>query len=106
MSPSKRNLKGYTKAAAALRQHADTAKAAISLGFFKETANDVFLGVRTPQIRKLAREFYALPLADLRQLMHSSIHEERSLAHEILRRRFEKGDDRQQKTIFDFYIRN
>jgi 3-methyladenine DNA glycosylase AlkD len=109
MSPSKRNLIGYTKAAAALREHADAGKAAISRGFFKDTGDDVFLGVRTPQIRRLAREFHALPLADIRKLMHSIIHEERSLAHDILRLRFEKGgkgNDQQQKQIFDFYIRN
>ncbi|HWF03181.1 MAG TPA: DNA alkylation repair protein, partial [Candidatus Angelobacter sp.] len=106
MSPSKRNLIGYTKAAAALREHADAGKAAISRGFFKDTGDDVFLGVRTPQIRRLAREFHALPLTDIRKLMHSIIHEERSLAHDILRLRFEKGNDQQQKQIFDFYIRN
>jgi 3-methyladenine DNA glycosylase AlkD len=106
VSTSKRNLIGYTKAATALRKHADAGKASISRRFFKENGNDVFLGVRTPHIRRLAREFYALPLAAIRKLMHSTVHEERSLAHDILRLRFEKGDDQQQKRIFDFYIRN
>jgi 3-methyladenine DNA glycosylase AlkD len=106
VSTSKHNLIGYTKATAALREHADTRKASVSRRFFKDAGNDIFLGVRTPQIRRLAREFYVLPLADIRKLMHSIVHEERSLAHEILRLRYEKGDDKQQKQIFDFYVRN
>src|SRR6476620_3180291 len=106
VTASKRNLIGYTKAARALRQHAHTGRALVSRGFFKDPRNDVFLGVRTPQVRKLAREFQALPLPEVRKLMRSRVHEERSLAHAILRLRFEKGSAAEQKLVFDFYIRN
>lgn len=106
VSPSKRNIIGYTKVARALRQHADTGRALASRGFFRAPGNDLFLGVRTPQIRKLAREFHALPLPEVAKLMRSRVHEERSLAHAILRLRFEKGSAAQQKTVFDFYIRH
>jgi 3-methyladenine DNA glycosylase AlkD len=106
VNTSKPNILGYTKVARALRRHADSHKAAVSRGFFKDPGNDLFLGVRTPEIRRLAREFYALPLPEVEKLMRSRVHEERSLAHAILRLRFEKGNAAEQKTVFDFYIKN
>ncbi|HEY6307829.1 MAG TPA: DNA alkylation repair protein [Candidatus Angelobacter sp.] len=97
---------GYTKAARALRKHADPAKAAVSRGYFKDPGDQVFLGVTTPLLRKLAREFCLLPLSDVRRLMKSRVHEEQSLAYAILRRRFEKGSGTEQEEIFRFYVRN
>lgn len=93
------------KARRSLRSLANPRKALVFRGFFKET-DDVFLGVTTPQIRNLAREYESLPLSVVRQLMKSRIHEERSLAHAILVRKFRGEDDRAQKRIFDFYMRN
>ena len=89
----------------ALHALANPRKAAVHRGFFKKT-DDAFLGVTTPQIRVLARQFETLPLSALRELMKSSIHDERSLAHAILVRQFRAGDERLQKQIFDFYMRN
>ena len=89
----------------ALRALANPGKARVHRGFFKET-DDIFLGVTTPQIRLLAREYQRLPLAALRQLMKSRVRDECSLAHAILVRQFRTGDARAQKRIFDFYMRN
>ncbi len=88
-----------------LRSLANPRKALVYRGFFKETT-DVFLGVATPQIRNLSREYHNLPLSALRQLMNSRVHDERSLAHAILVRKFRVGDDHAQKLIFDFYMHN
>jgi 3-methyladenine DNA glycosylase AlkD len=38
--------------------------------------------------------------------MQSRIHEERSLANEILRIKFRKSDPQDQKRIFEFYVKN
>lgn len=89
----------------ALRAFADPRKARVHRGFFKET-KDSFLGVATPQIRVLAREYQRLSLGELRALMKSRIRDECSLAHAILVRQFRAGDARAQKCIFDFYMRN
>ena len=88
-----------------LRRLANLRKAHVHRGFFKET-DDVFLGVTTPQIRQLVRQFQDLPLAALHVLMKSHILDERSLAHAILVRKFERGDASAQERIFHFYIRN
>ncbi|HEV2298652.1 MAG TPA: DNA alkylation repair protein [Candidatus Acidoferrales bacterium] len=89
----------------ALRAHADPRKARVYRGYFKETA-DIFLGVSAPKMRRIAREFHALRLRDVRALMKSKIHDERSLAHAILVLKFRAGDAATQKEIFEFYIRN
>ena len=90
----------------ALQAHADPGKALVSRGYFKNSSQDIFLGVTTPRLRTIARGYQELSLADLRKLMQSRIHEERSLANEILRIQFRKGDQQTQRRIFDFYIKN
>ena len=89
----------------ALRAHEDAQKARTHRTFFKETT-DVFLGVSAPRLQRIAREFQELLLRDVRALMRSNVHDERSLAHAILVLKFRKGDGAAQKEIFEFYIRN
>jgi 3-methyladenine DNA glycosylase AlkD len=93
-------------ASQALQVHANADKALVSRGYFKNSSQDVFLGVTTPQLRIIAREYQGLSLADVRKLMQSRIHEERSLANEILRIKFRKSDPQDQKRIFEFYVKN
>src|SRR5579863_605932 len=102
LAPEKLTMPNARKA---LRALADPRKARVHRGFFKET-DDIFLGVTSPQIRQLARQFQSLPLNALRELMKSHIHDERSLAHAILVRKFQAGDARAQEKIFHFYMRN
>lgn len=94
-----------TRAKKALRALANPRKARVHRGFFKET-NDIFLGVTTPQIRLLVRQYQDLPLAALGELMKSRVRDECSLAHAILVRQFRGGNARTQKRIFDFYMRH
>lgn len=94
------------QARAALRRQGKPAKATVFRSFFKDAGHDIFLGVPVPNIRKLAIEFEEMPFGPLRTLMHSNVHEERSLAHAILRRQFAAGDERKQEAIFKFYLKN
>ena len=86
-----------------LRALANPPKARVHRRFFKET-DDVFLGVTTPQIRTLARHCEALSLTDVSKLVKSGVHDEHSLAHAILVRKFRAGDERTQTRIFRFYM--
>lgn len=90
----------------ALQQVADPVRAQTQRRFFKNCADDIFLGVPTASVRRIAREFAELPLPDLRRLMQSRIHEERSLSHSILCLQFRKADEARQEKLFNFYIRN
>ena len=61
---------------------------------------DIFIGVRTPEIRAVAKEFTTLSLDELSELISSKIHEERLLALFILISQFKKSPDR----IYEFYL--
>lgn len=67
---------------------------------------DQFIGVKVPVIRKVAKEFKSLPLAEVECLLHSEIHEERLLALVILVGQFEKADNAVRKRIYDLYLGN
>ncbi|MFA5441658.1 MAG: DNA alkylation repair protein [Bacteroidales bacterium] len=77
---------------------------------------DIFLGVSSPDMRRVSRKYQDLPFAELQTLIASPIHEERSCALSILVQRYEKGGERAdrapranpepRKTILDFYLHN
>lgn len=77
---------------------------------------DIFLGVSSPDMRRVSRKYRDLPFAELQKLIASPIHEERSCALSILVQRYEKGGERAdraapadpepRKTILDFYLHN
>jgi len=67
---------------------------------------DVFVGLKVPIQRKLARGFKDLALADLKILLKSPVHEERLISLFILVDKYEKGDDREKEAIFTFYLKN
>ncbi len=80
-----------------------------SLRFFKTGPGeygegDVFLGIRVPVTRKVARKFRELPFEQVLQLLQSKYHEERLLALFMLVALFKKGDDKEQKNIYDAYL--
>ena len=86
-------------------------KALILQRFFKTGKGeygegDVFLGLTVPQVRSIARQFKDLSLKEIKQLLHSKIHEERLLALAIMVNRFKKADEKIQKEIFDVYLAN
>ena len=67
---------------------------------------DVFIGIRVPEIRKLAKECQGLSLSETVKLLHSSIHESRVLALLILLRVYAKGDASVQEKIYNLYLQN
>jgi len=67
---------------------------------------DIFIGLKVPIQRKLAKEFKNLSLNDLKILLNSSIHEERLICLFILVDKYEKGDENEKKRIFSFYLKN
>ncbi len=78
-------------------------------GFFKTGPGqygegDRFIGVRVPVIRKVAKEFKGLPLAEVECLLHSPIHEERLAALVILVMQAAKADAKTRKAIYDLYL--
>jgi 3-methyladenine DNA glycosylase AlkD len=94
-----------------LRSLGNPQDAAFLAGFFKTGPGqygegDVFIGIRVPVTRKVAREFAALPLPEVECLLHSPIHEERLAALLILVVQAAKADGKTRKAIYDLYLAN
>jgi len=96
---------------ARLRKLGDKERAANSQWFFKTGPGeygegDRFLGIKVPEIRKLAKEYQAIPLTEVTHILHSPIHEERLLALLILVRAFANGDKLFKEKIYHLYLDN
>lgn len=94
-----------------LGEIADPAIAEHSQRFFKTGKGeygegDRFHGIRVPVLRKYAREFQGISLAEIQQLLASPFHEERLFALLVLVRKFENGDDGMRESIYKLYLDN
>jgi 3-methyladenine DNA glycosylase AlkD len=94
-----------------LRRLASKRAAAQSQRFFKTGpgeygSRDVFIGIRVPQLRSVAKRCERLALKDVGRLLRSRIHEERLLALFVLVDRFAHGTAAQRKLIYEMYLRN
>ena len=94
-----------------LEQLASRETAEILQKFFKTGPGeygegDIFIGVRVPDLRKLAKEFQDITTSEVRAFLASSIHEERFLALLILVRNYGSGDEITKKKIYDLYLEN
>jgi 3-methyladenine DNA glycosylase AlkD len=93
-----------------MRLLADKKQAEILSRFFKTGPGeygegDVFLGIKVPLTRRLAREGQDLPFGDLEPLLESPLHEERLLALLILVCQFQKGGEDRRREIFLFFLK-
>lgn len=94
-----------------LRRKASKSKALILARFFKTGPGhygegDKFLGVVVPDIREIIKDFTYLDLSDLQKLLNSPYHEERLSALLILVLKYPKADKKEQKNIYNFYLKN
>jgi 3-methyladenine DNA glycosylase AlkD len=89
---------------------ADPVRARHSQRFFKTGKGqygygDIFLGLAVPQSRIVAKKYKDIDLSTIGKLLHSKIHEERTIALAILCDQF-KRDFIPQDRIYKFYLSN
>ena len=94
-----------------LQQLASPETAEILQKFFKTGPGeygegDIFIGVRVPDLRKLAKEFQNITTSEILAFLASSIHEERFLALLILVLNYGRGDEIEKKKVYDLYLEN
>jgi 3-methyladenine DNA glycosylase AlkD len=65
---------------------------------------DEFCGITVPVLRKIAKRYLHLRLADVKKLLSSRVHEHRFTALEILVFQFEAGDESAKEKLFNFYL--
>lgn len=80
-------------------------------GFFKTGPGqygegDIFLGIRVPAVRRLAKEYKGIPLKETAMLLTSPYHEIRLFALISLVNAFAGTDEAMQKKIYDLYLGN
>jgi 3-methyladenine DNA glycosylase AlkD len=67
---------------------------------------DVFVGLMVPQSRKIASQFKNLPLDSAKELLASSVHEERLIALLLLIKAFRSGTPNLKQDVYEFYLAN
>ena len=88
------------------RERADVSQRFFKTGPGQYGEGDVFLGVRVPELRRLAKEFKDLASREIQGLLRSEVHEERLVALLILVLKYPKSDQQEQKRIYDLYMSN
>lgn len=93
-----------------LKQLANKEKAEVLQRFFKTGSGeygegDVFIGVKVPDLRKVAKDFQDITTEDVVILLESAIHEERLLALLILVHKYVKGNETNKKRIYRLYLK-
>lgn len=94
-----------------LNKLADPKRAEALKWFFKTGKGeygegDIFLGIKVPEQRKVARDYVNLSLTDVEALLKSKIHEYRLVALLVLVWQYKKAGDTEKKKIVDFYLKN
>ncbi|UCH81335.1 MAG: DNA alkylation repair protein [Nitrospiraceae bacterium] len=94
-----------------LQQVADPEKAVILQRFFKTGKGqygegDLFLGIKVPEQRKIAKKYATLTLRELQELLSSKYHEHRLTSLLILVIKYSESDETGKKELSDFYLKN
>jgi 3-methyladenine DNA glycosylase AlkD len=91
---------GSKPQAANLQRFFKTAKGQYGYG-------DIFLGIKVPVTRQIAKKYSSLELADVSVLLKNKIHEFRLAALFILIEKYQKTNDlKVKKKIVDFYLKH
>src|SRR5262249_16266603 len=64
----------------------------------------IFLGLRAKEMHQLAKIYQEISFDDVRTLLRSAVHEDRSLSLLILVRRVRKADQALKKQVYRFYL--
>ena len=68
---------------------------------------DVFIGIRVPEIRKLAKKYIDLSVVEVKKLIKSKIHEERLVGLLILLNQYKRAkEDAEKNKIYDVYLKH
>ncbi len=88
---------------------ADPARAAHLQRYFKTGPGqygegDRFIGLRVPQVRRLAARWRDIPMTTLTALLCSAVHEERQLALLVMVDRFNRAAPRERQRLYRCYM--
>jgi len=92
-----------------LKKIADKDKALQLSGFFKTGKGqygegDIFIGIKVPDQRKIAKLYPGLDLSEISKLLDDPVHECRLTALLILIEKYLKSDEKDKRKIVEFYL--
>ena len=94
-----------------LKKRSNKSQAILAQRFFKTAKGeygygDVFIGVRVPVIRQIARKYQLLSLSEIEKLTSSKLHEVRLCGLIIITMQYKRAKgEAAQKRLFDFYLK-
>lgn len=94
-----------------LKKKSNKSQAVLAQRFFKTAIGeygygDVFIGVRVPVIRQIARKYQLLTLSEIEKLTYSKLHEVRLCGLVIITMQYKRAKgEAAQKRLFDFYLK-
>lgn len=111
MKSTVEQLSTAREASARLASLGTPERARVNLSFFKTGEGeyghgDRFVGVTTPDLRRVAAMCRDLPEHETLELLWSPIHEERLLALLLFVRRYERGDEEDRRGVYARYLAN
>ena len=94
-----------------LDNHKNPKQAELLQRFFKTGKGqygerDVFLGVKVPVQRSVAKKYIGLSFPKIQELLETNIHEHRLIGLIILNEKYKKSDESGKGDIFNFYLKN
>lgn len=107
---AKMNLE-FEDVAREINKHKNKKKSIILASFFKTGKGqygegDVFLGLAVPVSRQIASKYQETNFESLENLLKSEYHEYRLIGLLILIFKYEGGDEKDKKEVFEFYLKN
>ena len=94
-----------------LKKRSNKSQAALAQRFFKTAKGeygygDVFIGVKVPVIRQIARKYQLLSLAEIEKLTSSKLHEVRLCGLVIITMQYKRAKGEiEQRRLFEFYLK-
>ena len=88
------------------KEHAKILQRFFKTGPGEYGEGDVFIGIKVPPLRQIAKENLDLSFDEVQELLQSKIHEERLVALMILVLRYKKEDEKTREKIFKIYLKN
>ena len=94
-----------------LKKRSNKTQAVLAQRFFKTAKGeygfgDIFIGVRVPVIRQIARKYQLLSLTEIEKLTSSKLHEVRLCGLIIITMQYKRAKSEiEQKRLFDFYLK-
>ena len=94
-----------------LRNKANKSQAALAQRFFKTAKGeygygDIFIGVRVPAVRQIARKYQLLSLTEIEKLTSSKLHEVRLCGLVIITMQYKRAKGQiELRRLFEFYLK-